>query len=1227
MERLIDQLQSEDLHLRHAALETLLEQTRKTKGALPVPNPLKFFGCLKDLLESDDWETVCQVLQLLQDLVPEFGPDIETSFSAVLPALVELLADQRPTVSRTSLAVLSLYVRTTRNLENVLAALIKNGLSNKDWRVRQHALQAVIVLLKLDLAYTTNHSEMRRLFEQVLVCARDTSIVVSAAAKEVAVVLSQAIDDFENSVLKKLNRGQQRLFNEGCLTSKPQAQPASFIAALDPTPFAFQSANLEQVASSISAVAKQNRDISKMTAQNGLVFGLLPPPLVKDMTESADWKVRLSAMQEFEDRVCRESGSPEVMPYSAIIVRFLCELLNDSHFKVNLCTLNILREVLMWPGVSRQSHLAALIPGCLEKLGNNNISIRQAAFRIFRILLADLKARVLMPPLVEGLSNSNWHIREEALHLLIVAMLTSYDNIEYEFGGLIPHFTRLLDDAKPKIRSVSIEALAVLANKIGAPRVLADLQSIVSDSLYKTISQRFKDPQLPALKDEFVEFPKSKLQTREEPAKEVRYSMNLAASTDDFERYRTTLTTDLHRKEEPSAALDRKQPSPIVERKKLESSPVVQRKKLTPSPNIDRKRPDPSMSMEKKKLIVATTSDLPSTEDSSASPQEDESFQFGKRSISVNESLSSTTSVITKRQFRGAKNSRRIIKEPKLASLKPPQMPVNISTKSGGSSKKVSYGYSKQKSPRREAHPLAKSVDTPLPKTSTAPELRTASEPTAYLSTAELDPIDLPNEAINEVLALMRSDNWAESFEGLNMVRRLLRHHIDVLDGPAILHTLNMETVRLADSLRSSLSKNALIVMGEIMAYLQPEADLEILVQCLLRKSIDTNVFIAEEAAKALVSMSDYCNENKTSSMLLSQAASTRSSVAKARIGVCFERIFCKSGPSVGRLKELGRMVQVLAEYITDASPDVRASARSALKKLQELIPSDFDRLLKRRLNEATIKRLKSMLDKDSTMLSPSTKRTLRSADVTSLGQSFTGRSKLSNDSRASGMRKSGSRFKLIDTKEPPEFEQLLTLSEEMNSQDWKSRYDTINRVTELTTQCMPALAASTKILTVVDIFSRALNDQNLKVNLHSLNCLIKVVPTMKTSLDSHLGLLMTALAGPLGSANSSVRDTASDVLSLLKEHCTATNIVHPLVQTIHNANNRAKPTLLYTLSEILEDVHAARPSLIKKHVVPLVIKLSEDANADIRSESQKLMRRLQEVVGELLTDYLPSKH
>jgi hypothetical protein len=95
--------------------------------------------------------------------------------------------------------------------------------------------------------------------------------------------------------------------------------------------------------------------------------------------------------------------------------------------------------------------------------------------------------------------------------------------------------------------------------------------------------------------------------------------------------------------------------------------------------------------------------------------------------------------------------------------------------------------------------------------------------------------------------------------------------------------------------------------------------------------------------------------------------------------------------------------------------------------------------------------------------------------------------------------------------------------------------------------------------------------------------------------------------------------------VSLVTEHCAASSIVQPLVNAMNNSNNRAKPALLVTLSELLEEVHATRPSLINKYVVPLVLKLADEPNSEVRTESHKLIRRLHVVVGSLLLDYTPA--
>lgn len=70
MENIIESIASADLLIRKNALEQLLVETRKYQGALPVPNPARFFTVLRDRMEDHDWEVLSQVLQLMQDIIP-----------------------------------------------------------------------------------------------------------------------------------------------------------------------------------------------------------------------------------------------------------------------------------------------------------------------------------------------------------------------------------------------------------------------------------------------------------------------------------------------------------------------------------------------------------------------------------------------------------------------------------------------------------------------------------------------------------------------------------------------------------------------------------------------------------------------------------------------------------------------------------------------------------------------------------------------------------------------------------------------------------------------------------------------------------------------------------------------------------------------------------------------------------------------------------------------------
>jgi hypothetical protein len=68
--------------------------------------------------------------------------------------------------------------------------------------------------------------------------------------------------------------------------------------------------------------------------------------------------------------------------------------------------------------------------------------------------------------------------------------------------------------------------------------------------------------------------------------------------------------------------------------------------------------------------------------------------------------------------------------------------------------------------------------------------------------------------------------------------------------------------IKLADSIRSSLSKISLMTLNDLLSSLKRcmEPYLDSLIKILIKRAaLDTNTFISEEAEKALVSMCCYC--------------------------------------------------------------------------------------------------------------------------------------------------------------------------------------------------------------------------------------------------------------------------------------------------------------------------------------------------------------------------------
>ena len=77
--------------------------------------------------------------------------------------------------------------------------------------------------------------------------------------------------------------------------------------------------------------------------------------------------------------------------------------------------------------------------------------------------------------------------------------------------------------------------------------------------------------------------------------------------------------------------------------------------------------------------------------------------------------------------------------------------------------------------------------------------------------------------------------------------------------------------VKLSNSLRSSLSKIALMTIGDMFQSLKRcmETYLDPLVKILLKRGSDTSAFISEEAETALLTMTMTCSDSKVLTCLM----------------------------------------------------------------------------------------------------------------------------------------------------------------------------------------------------------------------------------------------------------------------------------------------------------------------------------------------------------------------
>lgn len=73
---------------------------------------------------------------------------------------------------------------------------------------------------------------------------------------------------------------------------------------------------------------------------------------------------------------------PRMRPRLPELMRFLGKLLTDPNFKISLTTLQVLSALVDKLDHELERHVAVLMPGLVEKLGDSKIVVRQANLKV-----------------------------------------------------------------------------------------------------------------------------------------------------------------------------------------------------------------------------------------------------------------------------------------------------------------------------------------------------------------------------------------------------------------------------------------------------------------------------------------------------------------------------------------------------------------------------------------------------------------------------------------------------------------------------------------------------------------------------------------------------------------------------------------------------------------------------------------------------------------------------
>lgn len=579
-EQVLAQLSSDQPDEIESALKNLQRYQYKNNGILVIKDLsklktglLRIFENQKNYVDSKVMETLLNFLSSF--LTNNYGNDYEVQLTShILPNIIKCCLELTGSDLDIAKETLDVYTRTHRQLQTVLDYILTSiltqedsGLIVKSIKLAAENIEYHPKIISADSRVFITFIEKMwdlRVHQDTAIASQARYIVMDflkrfpATMKEIA----NEMESRENDELSKLirlrnetlhykkNRKRKtaksniKIDDEGSKNGSTPKDPqidgkSTKICQIDfsPTKMLKKTSDAANFQFAVNNAIKMNltkldceeesKEPSKLESlivlsEDNKAFDIFPPNMIKELANEntaneEKWKL-LEVATSFLKSTKRLN---QKFSSSASFANFIIALLDELDDEWIPKVFNLLQILIDQKCVNNNGSLHHIYKSIVKHLGSKVLDVRQEAMRTFISIMKAIPNKEFLELSIQFLTSNNWRIREEILNLIIINTLNKIDS-DFDYEGVIKAISKLVNDDNAKVRFVSRESLAILANKGDRETVLDLWGQLVVHNEYLKLNDRLWTETIMAFNEKnlMFEYPKQTSQPTQQRALE-----------------------------------------------------------------------------------------------------------------------------------------------------------------------------------------------------------------------------------------------------------------------------------------------------------------------------------------------------------------------------------------------------------------------------------------------------------------------------------------------------------------------------------------------------------------------------------------------------------------------------------------------------------------------------------------------------------------------------------